>query len=47
MKYEMALTKGDGYLWHAVKTGKLGVDLYLCAFAAVGMFVIPYYFYKV
>lgn len=46
MKFEHALSKGDGYIWHAIKSGKLGVDLYLCLFAAFGMFMIPYYFYS-
>lgn len=46
MKYEMAMQKGKGFLWHAAKTGKLGVDLYLCAFGIFGIIFIPYYFFR-
>ncbi|KRX00681.1 hypothetical protein PPERSA_00908 [Pseudocohnilembus persalinus] len=45
MKHEMAMQRGRGFLWHAAKTGKLGIDLWLCLYGFLGTFVIPYYFY--
>ena len=45
--FEKAMNRGLGaYIFESTKRGRLGVDLYLISFAVIGMFAIPYYYYK-